>query len=142
MSREAVSALRNPGQFYDERFPVFWNDVDMAMRASSAGIQFALVPSANVIHNLGHSVRDLNVQFVAMLFWSRAGMMGFADKWKLHKRTIQTAMFLDAVFSIAMTMASLFIGRRTSGKRPVLERVKIIRNVISASILRFRCSLR
>ncbi len=81
MSREAVLRF---SPFYDEHFPVLWNDVDMAFRAKTVGVQFVLVPSTTVRHGLGHTSKSGNRALIIMLFYSSAGMIGFARKWKLH----------------------------------------------------------
>jgi len=84
MSRQAVQMLT---PFYDEHFPVLWNDVDMAKRAEQLGIQFVLVPSARIVHGLAHSTKTIrNPAFITMLFYSDAGMIGFARKWDLNPR--------------------------------------------------------
>ncbi len=136
ISREAVERASNQGQFYDERFPVFWNDVDLFFRAREHGVNFVLVPSAKVIHSLGHSVKRIDTEFLAMLFWSSAGLIGIAEKWNLKKTVIRMWMFADAIFLASIKTLALLTGRRSSRDR------RTFGGEIKTGILKFRCTLR
>lgn len=140
MSREDVTRLSNPKSFYDEQFPVFWNDVDLAMRAREEGINFALVPSVRVYHSLGHSVRKIEKEFSTMLFYSSKGLMGFARKWGFSTTTIQVVLFLDAVFGIGIQLLTSLKKRHSLSRRP-RERVEIAKNITRTLLLKYRCSL-
>jgi GT2 family glycosyltransferase len=51
---------RIPGdRLLDERFPIYFNDVDLARRLSRAGEELWLVPDAQVVHEHGASGRQL-----------------------------------------------------------------------------------
>lgn len=135
ISREAVQRASNQGQFYDERFPVFWNDVDFFFRAREHGVNFVLVPSAKVIHSVGHSVKKIDKEFLAMLFWSEAGLIGIAEKWNLKKTVIRMWMFTDAIFLTLIRTVALLTGKSSRSKITFLGEIKM-------GILRFRCTLR
>ena len=140
MSRQDVMRLTNSKSFYDEQFPVFWNDVDMAMRARTKGISFALVPTVSVYHSLGHSVRRIDKDFSMMLFYSSHGLVGFARKWGLPVTTIQSVLFLDAVLAIGIQILTRIKNRRSSSKT-IREKVEAAKNVTRTILLKYRCSL-
>jgi GT2 family glycosyltransferase len=89
--------------YYDVSFPVFWGDVDMALRARSAGIKFMIVSRVKLTHNYGHSTtlkKDTSQEhreFLYTLLYGSNGMMGFARKWGLSVATLRLALFLGAV---------------------------------------------
>jgi len=124
LSREAVDLLMADGYFYDEQFPVFWNDVDLAMRARDDGINFIKLPII-VRHQGEHSMATVNQERRMMLFYSRAGLIGFANKWGFHPRIIKIAFFIDAIVAVIIRM----IGRLRHG------------GDFKSSILKFRASL-
>ena|SRR2546428_5328714 len=111
-------------QFYNERFPVYWNDVDMAMRARRLGIRF-VKSSVRVLHEGAVSSRNIDLERRLMLFYSRAGLIGFATKWHLHPRIMKIAFFLDAIVAVMVRM----IGRIRHG------------GDFQSAILKFRASL-
>jgi len=90
-------------QFYDENLPVYWNDVDMALRANVLNIQF-VKSSVQVSHEGGVSSRNMDLERRLMLFYSRAGLIGFATKWEFHPRLIKIAFFLDAIVAVMVRL--------------------------------------
>ncbi|MEX2556492.1 MAG: glycosyltransferase [Actinomycetota bacterium] len=48
-----------PGSVLDERYPIFFNDVDLARRIAGAGGTMWMTPEAAVVHELGASTRLL-----------------------------------------------------------------------------------
>ena len=104
LSREVVDRFLNEdGYLYDEHFPIFWNDVDLAMRARDKGISFIRFP-IRIHHAGGHSFKTVSYERKCMLFYSKAGLIGFAKKWNLHPRTLQAILFLDAISSIVVRL--------------------------------------
>jgi len=124
--------------FFDERFPVFWNDVDLSMRARELGVKFLLIPEARIPHFSGHSIRKVNRERLSMLFLSSAGMMGFLRKWRMHPRFLQMAFFMDCVWLVGVRMWLSII--RKGGKSQVAisgDAVEVARFMI----MKLRCSL-
>jgi len=107
LSRYAVNKLLEDGYFYDEHFPVFWNDVDLAMRARIKNIDFIRFP-IRIHHSGSHSFRTVTLERRLMMFYSNAGMIGFTKKWNMHPRIIQIILFVDTIVSIIVTS----LGRR------------------------------
>jgi GT2 family glycosyltransferase len=140
MSRGDVMRLSSQNSFYDERFPVFWNDVDLAMRAKEEGIGFVLVPSVRVYHSLGHSVRKIDEEFSAMLFYSSNGLIGFARKWGLSTTPLQIVFFLDAIFAIGVRMLTT-LKRRHSPNSMRQGKLHVAKSVTRTILLKYRCSL-
>ena len=113
MSKKAINKLSDIASFYDERFPVFWNDVDLAVRAKKCGIMFVQIPSCKIRHSGGHSSKGVDVARLSMLFYSSAGMMGFLRKWKMHPNLVRFSIFLDSVLFLMVKLFSSL--RRNKG---------------------------
>ena len=112
VDRDTINRL---DPFFDPRFPVFWNDVDMIMRARSLGVFFHIVPAARVTHRLSQSSKEIrrsDPERIYMLTYSSNGLLGFARRWRMHPRVIQTAFFLDSIVIIAVQVSARLIGRR------------------------------
>ena len=48
-----------PGQIFDERFPIYWNDAILARELSAGGHRMWMIPDAVVTHSRGASCRRL-----------------------------------------------------------------------------------
>ena len=70
------AALDEVGLF-DEQFPMFFNDVDLCFRLKAAGWQVFFVPSAEVVHKVGASTRQVRPQMVRA---SHQGLLAFYRK--------------------------------------------------------------
>ncbi|TLX85012.1 MAG: glycosyltransferase [Thaumarchaeota archaeon] len=110
LSRYVVNKLLEDGYLYDEHFPVFWNDVDMAMRAKIKNIDFIRFP-VKIHHSSGHSFKTVSYERKCILFYSKAGMIGFTEKWDMHSSIIKIIFFVDAIISIMIAL----LGRRKFG---------------------------
>jgi len=139
ISERAVRSLRNSnfGQFYDERFPVYWGDVDLAKRAEILGIRFKRFPST-FYHLGGHSAKSINLEKRLMFFYSRVGMIGFAKKWSMHPSLIELILFLD---TIAVFVTKLFRRLKRTKRESFEGRVLGAKEASRAWMLRFRTSL-
>src|SRR5438034_729135 len=127
MSWEDVDRIRQTDprlQFYSDMFPVYWNDVDIAMRANLVGIRF-VKSKVQVFHEGAVSSRKIDLERRLMLFYSRAGLLGFADEWHLHPTIIKIAFFLDAIVAVMVRI----IGRMRHG------------GDFQSAILKFRATL-
>ena len=120
--------------FYDPAFPVFWNDVDMSMRAHKLGVPICIVPSARVFHEHAHSAKREDNERLYMLAYSSHGMMGYAKRWNLHPILLRMIFFIDAVFSVVRAL----MYRLRKGRWPWN---RSIRELTRSYLLRFRCSL-
>jgi hypothetical protein len=69
-------ALAEVGTF-DERFPMFFNDVDLCYRLRQAGWKIYALPEAVIVHHLGASTRQVRAR---MLRASHAGLIAFYRK--------------------------------------------------------------
>jgi GT2 family glycosyltransferase len=132
--------LKRLDPFFDPRFPVLWNDVDMAMRARAAGIRFLIAPDVKLFHGHAHSFKKLSLEQKMMLFYSSQGMLGFIEKWRLHPRIVRAILFFDSTASVVATFASHFLGKQTRRSR-ALGRSQGLRKALELATLRFRCSL-
>jgi GT2 family glycosyltransferase len=123
---------RDHYEFYNEDFPVFWNDVDLCSRAAEVGVRIALVKASRIVHGLAHSSKKSNREMLSMLFYSHAGMIGYARRWGHHPNLLRAILFLDLVFFVAIKL------------EPVRRKRSVSRDVRAASraqLLKFRCSL-
>src|SRR6266487_404548 len=120
LHKKTLDRLSKDGKLFDERFPVFWNDVDISMRARIEGVKFVILPEVRILHGFGHSVKNLDREMLLMLFFGERGLVGFANKWRLHPRAIQAFLFMDSIFVVALGFVAR-IGRRgsrdTSGEK-------------------------
>ena len=139
LHRKTLDRLSKDGKLFDERFPVFWNDVDMAMRARIEGVKFVILPEVRILHGFGHSVKNLDQEVLLMLFFGERGLVGFANKWRLHPRAIQAILFMDSIFVVALGLVAR-IARR--GSRDASEG-KTARSVPTFRwrIMKFWCSI-
>jgi len=96
---ERIAKLDYKGHFYDERFPVFWNDVDMAVRASVFSIK-CVKSSVKVFHTGAVSSRKIGLDTRLALFYGKSGLIGFVEKWSMHPRLIKAAFFIDTIFHV------------------------------------------
>jgi GT2 family glycosyltransferase len=62
----------------DEAFPLYFNDVDWALRASQAGWHFRYIPNAVVVHDHGGTTRSIKKDAI----WE--SRRAFACFWKKH----------------------------------------------------------
>ena len=85
--------------FYDERFPVYWNDVDLAMRAKAADIRF-YKSTMKVFHTGAVSSQKIGLDMRLALFYGKSGLIGFVEKWSMHPRLIKAAFFIDTIFHV------------------------------------------
>jgi GT2 family glycosyltransferase len=81
---------------YEERFFLYYEDVDLAFRAVLAGWHALLVPSARVVHQLGATTRShararfyvaRNSAWCAVRCLPRTGPRSLARRWLLELRT-------------------------------------------------------
>jgi GT2 family glycosyltransferase len=81
---------------YEERFFLYYEDVDLAFRAVLAGYHALLVPSARVVHRLGATTRShararfyvaRNSVWCAVRCLPEARPRGLARRWALELRT-------------------------------------------------------
>jgi GT2 family glycosyltransferase len=81
---------------YEERFFLYYEDVDLAFRAVLAGWHALLVPSARVVHRLGATTRShararfyvaRNSAWCAVRCLPRTGPRSLARRWLLELRT-------------------------------------------------------
>ena len=107
--RGTLDELTVQGRLFDERFPVFWNDVDVAMRARRKSVKFVIVPEVMLKHDFGHSVKRTNRELILTLFFGSHGLIGFASKWRMHPRAIQMMFFLDSIFAVSLGVLSRFL---------------------------------
>jgi len=137
LHRKTLDKLSDQGRFLDESFPVFWNDVDMAMRARTRGVQFVLLPQVRIQHGFGHSVKKINREKLLTLFFGSHGLIGFATKWRMHSKTIQMLFFLDSIFAVSLGFLGYPARRRRGGNLGSSG----LSSMLRWRIMKFWCSL-
>ena len=125
--------LAEYGMFYDERFPVFYNDVDLAMRARQKGVRFLKASKCRVYHKGAHSTEDMDTERRLQLIYGPCGLAGFAKKWReMHLNLLRLFFFLDAVLWTLIGVVAFFVGRRSRFN------TRILRNS-QRGLVTFRC---
>lgn len=138
LHKKTLDRLSKDGMFYDERFPVFWNDVDVSMRAGIEGVKFVIFPEVKILHGFGHSVKNLDREMLLTLFFGRHGLVGFANEWRMHPRTIQMILFVDSIFVVALGFVARIARRGSrSTNRGVARSIATLR----WRIMKFWCSI-
>ena len=133
MPRTTVNLLAEYGMFYDERFPVFYNDVDLAMRARQKGVRFLKASKCRVYHKGAHSTEDMDTERRLQLIYGPCGLAGFAKKWReMHLNILRLFFFLDAVLWTLIGLVAFFVGRRSRFN------TRILRNS-QRGLVTFRC---
>ncbi len=83
--------------FMDERFPVFFNDGDFAMRLFRAGYRACILPHVKAVHHGGSSVKQLD-----RLAYNREwvyGLRAYYRKYRgiFYNRAIEAVLSLNAI---------------------------------------------
>lgn len=71
------SVIRRVGGLFDERFPLFFNDVDLSRRIWNAGLQVHALPLV-LEHGNGRSVRQMTRE--ERRWWLRSGLRDYYAK--------------------------------------------------------------
>jgi GT2 family glycosyltransferase len=140
LHRRTLDKLSDQGRVLDEKFPVFWNDVDMAMRARNMGVKFVLFPEVRILHGFGHSVKKINREMLLTLFFGSHGLIGFATKWSMHPRAIQMILFLDSIFAVSLGFLGFFARHQHHAGGKNFDSGGL-RTMLRSRIMKFWCSL-
>ncbi|MCS7309876.1 MAG: glycosyltransferase family 2 protein [Armatimonadota bacterium] len=95
LSRRAVQAVG----LMDERFPIFFNEVDWCYRAKQQGLRMVFHPGVVIIHHGGASTRQVRPQ---MIWESHRSLQKFYEKHYRHRLPkpvywlIRASIFLNA----------------------------------------------
>ena len=98
MSRLVVDKL---GIIFDSKFPVWWNDVDLAMRAESANIKRIVVSSVKVRHGLAKG-GSIQMDSPTRRYLFCRSMIMYAKKWKMHPQLLQLLFGIDAIAGVPL----------------------------------------
>lgn len=97
------SALEQTGGM-DERFPIFFNDVDLCLRLKRAGWRLYLHPEAEILHHLGASTRQVRLR---MIVESHKSLLRFYRKHYL--RTLSPAVYAASIPLIVVSGVARFL---------------------------------
>ena len=75
--REALASVGDPHAPFDERFPIFFNEVDLLKRLDDAGWPALYTPAARVRHHGGESTRQVRK---AMIWESHRSLLRYLRK--------------------------------------------------------------
>ena len=95
--------------FFDERFGMFFNDVDLCLRIKRAGYRIVFYPEAKVTHHWGGSTSKRRMAMVLHSHWAY-----FLYLKKYHGSGVKlplllvsgSVLFLGALMRIALLMVS------------------------------------
>jgi hypothetical protein len=102
--RAALEAVGDPCVPFDERFPIFFNEVDLLYRMSLAGWPCWYSPEVSVIHHGGASTRQVRR---AMIWESHRSLLRYFRKH--HRTAWNTALF--PVFGAIVLLAAFVRAR-------------------------------
>ncbi len=109
------SVLKKMGGF-DERFPIFYNDVDLSYRLNQQGYQTYYLPTARVYHKLGASTTPLKTK---MIFENHRSLFRYLKKHTPPKLFWLQAVLLLPLLEISALVRILLWHLRKKGKRQV-----------------------
>jgi GT2 family glycosyltransferase len=97
--REALVAVGDPRSPFDERFPIFFNEVDLLFRLRRAGWRCLYTPKVRVLHHGGESTKQVRK---SMIWESHKSLVRFFRK---HYRTRWNAPVLALFGGLIYTAA-------------------------------------
>jgi N-acetylglucosaminyl-diphospho-decaprenol L-rhamnosyltransferase len=102
--REALAAVGDPKKPLDERFPIFFNEVDLLYRMHKAGWECLYAPALRVVHHGGESTKQVRK---SMIWESHRSLVRYLKK---HYRTPQNSLGL-ALFAGLLYVAAFVRAR-------------------------------
>ena len=106
LSRRAVEAVG----LMDERFPIFFNEVDWCYRAKAQGWKVYFHPNVTVIHHGGASTRQVRPQ---MIWESHRSLQKFYEKHYRHR--LPALIYRLVMFSITVNAWLSTLGKGREG---------------------------
>ena len=110
LRREAVSAA---GGLFDERFPIFFNDVDLCWRLRAARWSVWYLPHAHVLHHGGASTSQARP---AMIAESHRALLGFYHKH--YRALLPPFLYFTTMALIQASGALRYLMARRRPRRP------------------------
>jgi GT2 family glycosyltransferase len=93
---------------FDERFPMFMNDVDLCYRIRRANLNILFFPDASALHRLGASTRKAKPKMILASHWS------LYRYFRKHHRS-WTNELLGAVLLVSALLRITFLRLRVRG---------------------------
>lgn len=98
--RQALADVGDPCRPFDERFPIFFNEVDLLYRLSQAGWRCLYTPSARILHHGGESTKQVRK---SMIWESHRSLLRYLRKhhgtgWGRLGLPFLSAMICTAAF--------------------------------------------
>lgn len=95
LRREAINSI---GEIFDERFPIYFNDVDLCWRLVENNWQIWYEPSAKVLHWGGASTKQRRAEMIAE---SHASLEAFYQKW--YRGRISPFLYIATIALVRFT---------------------------------------
>lgn len=134
---------------YEERFFLYYEDVDLAFRALLAGYHALLVPSARVVHRLGATTRSMarlrfyvarNSTWCAVRCLPSLSLRSLARRWAVELRSNRPRRY--AVAEVVGRLAALAGLPRTLRERRRIQRRRVVGSTEVEAVVRAPGSLR
>lgn len=100
--RAALEAVGDPQAPFDERFPIFFNDVDLLKRMSDAGWPCWYSAAAHVVHYHGASTSQVKK---AMVWESHKSLVRYFGKHLRHPARLMLPLIAAASYAAALVRA-------------------------------------
>ncbi|MEM4408322.1 MAG: glycosyltransferase family 2 protein [Candidatus Caldarchaeum sp.] len=91
-----MKALKQVGPF-DERFPIFFNEVDLLYRLKKAGWEILYTPEVKILHYGGASTRQVRKK---MIWESHKSLIRFYHKWYLRWWNVPLILLFDVLVGL------------------------------------------
>jgi len=111
--------IKKIGTIFDLRFPVWWNDVDLAKRAKLVGVRRVLLSEVKIEHGFGHSTRQVPDNKRRHLFCT--SMLLYARKWNMRPKTLQLLFLADAIIGVPLYILARVRTRGLKGVKNAVE---------------------
>lgn len=110
--REALEAVGDPARPFDERFPIFFNEVDLLYRLRQAGWKTRYCPQIEILHHGGMGTRQVRK---SMIWESHRSLCRYLRK---HARGLGNAVAAEVVSAIVLLAAFVRARGYHAGFRP------------------------
>jgi hypothetical protein len=100
---------------FDERFPIFYNDVDLSRRMADAGFRTAYLPEARVVHKRGASTSRVRAK---MVWQTHRSLFRYLAKHDHSGLFFLKAVVLLPLLELAALVRVLSLRLRTSSRPP------------------------
>jgi GT2 family glycosyltransferase len=109
--RRVVSKL---GYLFDDKFPLYWGDVDLCTRLGKMGLRLYVLPEVKILHRRGASVPLLSESRLNILFFG--GLLKYCHMHEGWIRSLILRALITSTLVLEMLVMCVSPARRLSGQ--------------------------